>query len=747
MAKIFSNIAKSASNLAKRYNDSTVVNNLTTFTELRTTGGATTLLITNTPKNVYNQYTEPATLSQPQSVTYTPSQLISPINILRVRRSKFYEAFPIINANMTVTNVPDNDTLVEIKPYSSENADAAYAVDTSRMLQDSRFNPLVSGPRDILRIRRYLSGARGLRFKSFQQLLQSANTFGQSTSYNPVSVETMVTNYSNVSFGDDGILQRVPRIIETRAVQAGSIFQGRLQKQTVINIQTRLQTKYVGGETDGSANSPLVDAVGNLLSSTLRDRINRVNIPVPAFARNLANFANRRLGTNLTAGTKINLGQLGRKLSDVAARAKAAERLLEAGSNTEYTLDRNQTAYDSLYLNNLWPLVKETDGSIQNFESKKKAYLDRARNAINTLKGTSLNDVNQFTKPYPTDDYRSSKDYTSDVLGSGKSGYAEEKFGITSARYMKDPMNLSGNNGVTDAKNLENIQDKDYITFKIVVPGIFATGIKFRAFIEDINHSSKGQYDEVRYVGRPERFITYRGMNRNMTISLYLVAFSSEEIDTIWTRAEVLNKLTFPIQNSGGFMVPPLVKLTLGNIIVDQPGYVDNVDMRLQDIPWDIDKELPQAIKLNFSFNILEDGFKTQQTANKIFGVRRSQVASVGQTEAQRQSERRAANSPAGARDASAAATDAGAAVNPPLAPAAAAAPVGAPRQAPSAITAAGIQRATTQRTNDLGSLGSNVDFSQVNYRPGLPNNLRYQPIPRDLGSLGSNIDFSQLGR
>lgn len=52
------------------------------------------------------------------------------------------------------------------------------------------------------------------------------------------------------------------------------------------------------------------------------------------------------------------------------------------------------------------------------------------------------------------------------------------------------------------------------------------TGIKFRAFINDFNHTSKGQYDEVRYVGRPERFMTYKGMNRSSTFSMYLVAFS-----------------------------------------------------------------------------------------------------------------------------------------------------------------------------------------------------------------------------
>ena len=171
--------------------------------------------------------------------------------------------------------------------------------------------------------------------------------------------------------------------------------------------------------------------------------------------------------------------------------------------------------------------------------------------------------------------------------------------------------------GTSDVKQLDGQFEKsDYIKFKIVVPGVFDRGISFRAFIEDINHSSRGQYDEVRYVGRPERFITYKGMNRNVTFGMYLIAFSEQELDTIWARANMLNKLTFPIDTAGGFMTPPIAKLTIGNVFVNQAGYVENVDMRLQDIPWDIDKELPQAIKLNMTFNIIEEGFITQKATN-----------------------------------------------------------------------------------------------------------------------------------
>jgi hypothetical protein len=603
MAKIFSNIAKNAPNLVKRYDDSTVTNKLTTFTALRNEGGANTLFISNTPKKVYDLYTDPATTSTLLQQTFTTSRLVEPESVVRTRRSKFYEAFRTVNTNLNALNVPVNGTLIEIKPYSSANVDEIYSVDTSRMSRDSRSNPLVSGPRDVIRMQRYLNSGAGINFKAFQQILQAGNTFGQSRGYNPVSVETMVLNYRNATFYNP--LERVSRILEGDAI-TNTELQGRLQKRTALDAQSKLRLKFVGGGSPQSQQSSFLGALNNLLSATLRDRVNSLNIPVPGFARGLF-------------GNSINVGQVNRQLDAIAAGAEAIRRGLNTNNST---LQTDQTAYDSLYLNNLWPLMKENDGTVRNFQGRqgtRQQYLERAREAIR--KGKDINDVNKNTVEYPDDDYRSSATYTEDVRSTG----TKTKEGLITATYIKDSFNLVNNGTVADIKELESIPDNDYINFKIVVPGVFDSGVKFRAFIEDINHNARGQYDEVRYVGRPERFITYKGMNRSMTISMFLIAFGEQELNAVWARANMLNKLTFPIDASGGFMTPPLAKITIGNLIVDQPGYVENVDMRFQDIPWDIDRELPQAVKLNMTFNIIEKNFLQQtntllEQENMLFG-------------------------------------------------------------------------------------------------------------------------------
>jgi hypothetical protein len=152
----------------------------------------------------------------------------------------------------------------------------------------------------------------------------------------------------------------------------------------------------------------------------------------------------------------------------------------------------------------------------------------------------------------------------------------------------------------------------DFIKLKIVVPTVFDGGISFRSFIKDIKHDAKGEYEEQRYVGRPERFIVYKGMNRTINFTLYLVAFSADELTGMWARCNMLNKLVYPIDNSAGSMTAPIVKLTLGDILTDQPGYVTSVSMNLTDMPWDIDSELTNVIELQIVYSIIEKGYITQ---------------------------------------------------------------------------------------------------------------------------------------
>jgi hypothetical protein len=602
MAKLFQNIANNYTGITNVYSDSTVNSENTTFVALRAQV-TNAVGVPDAPQNlvdirrispVYDIFnTTPAK----QTITFSGNPLRTTSTYSRKRPTLLYDDFPLSNGLITNKNTPTNNTLVEIKPYSSGVADRSF------ILQNSQALPLVSGPRDVERMKKYLLSGRGISFLAFQQRLQAGNTFGQSRTYNPLSIPTAINNYADSSLNNP--LVRVSRIIANDTLINPELW-GRLQKETVIGTQDRLRVKFVGGAK--RTDSALSRAIGSAANRFINGVLDRTNVRVPGIATRATNWVNSRLGTKFSLGNTVNLGQISRGLGTIAATGNAILRGLNASNST---LVKDQTAYDALYAADLWPVMKENDGNIRSHQGEKAAYLDRATLAIAAAK--QLNNANKATTAYgvdPTNDYRSSADYTDSV----RSATGTKTFnGITTATYIKDDFNLQDNKGIIDASFLNGVNDgKDYIKFKIAVPGVFDSGISFRAFIEDINHSAKGQYEDVRYVGRPERFVTYKGMNRTLTFSMYLIAFSEAELDTIWTRANMLNKLVYPIDNAGGFMVPPLAKITIGNVITNQPGYVENIDMRFQEIPWDIDKELPQAIKLNMTYNIIEKEYIKQ---------------------------------------------------------------------------------------------------------------------------------------
>ena len=84
------------------------------------------------------------------------------------------------------------------------------------------------------------------------------------------------------------------------------------------------------------------------------------------------------------------------------------------------------------------------------------------------------------------------------------------------------------------------------------------------------------------------------------------------ELSGIWARANMLNKLIYPIDSVAGYMVPPIIRMTIGNILNDQPGYITDINMNLADFPWDIDNEVTNVVELNITFNIIEKNYITQ---------------------------------------------------------------------------------------------------------------------------------------
>jgi hypothetical protein len=157
----------------------------------------------------------------------------------------------------------------------------------------------------------------------------------------------------------------------------------------------------------------------------------------------------------------------------------------------------------------------------------------------------------------------------------------------------------------------------DFIN-KVVVP--------FKAFLTDVNESISPNVSEQQYIGRIERNIVYVGVVREVSFSFRVQAFHPQEMRGIWNKINFLTGMTFPSTYSNGFIVPPFLKLTIGNLFVDQPGYIKSLSYKFDDDGWEIDPnyQAPMGVTVNVSFSIIEK--RQMRTGNNFYPYGRSRT-------------------------------------------------------------------------------------------------------------------------
>lgn len=93
--------------------------------------------------------------------------------------------------------------------------------------------------------------------------------------------------------------------------------------------------------------------------------------------------------------------------------------------------------------------------------------------------------------------------------------------------------------------------------------------IPFSATVKGIQDSNTAEWEQIEYLGRPDKLFYYKGFTREVNFNFVVNAHSVKELLPMWSRINYLTGLTRPanytLGNLGGFMVPPMVQLTLGD--------------------------------------------------------------------------------------------------------------------------------------------------------------------------------------
>jgi hypothetical protein len=515
---------------------------------------------------------------------------------------------------------------VEIKPDT--------AASRSRIKDDSRLLPVVSVQRDTSRISKFLKSNDGVLFIGKQLLLQTGNTFAETRLYNPLEALINVVpaplgqhfprhlgkpnpEIKNPTRTDRGALQK--ETLDSFTSPVGNVF-ARIGTQLLKAVTSPVQALLLGQKyTEYFDKNPLLEFYVRpednekwyprlLLNQSIAERGKKYISHT--YEEDISNFFPRSVTpVNYKSQLKIYNDVLLPKInyySRLSYRGEIINTYLSfiTGKNT-LSISRSKFATKNPNVNSLnlvlasaytthnvngntlqstYTNFKRVFGALEAFNDGNGYFrgpvFSQELGNSNAENINIINDKPKISDPYNRGYYDFNRDYAADDTIANLYG------------------NIEGNQ-----------EDKSDIIKFIFKTDATSAPIHFRALINTIKQNLKPEFNEQRYVGRTERFVTYAGAKRTVTLSFNIVAFSQRELRSMWTRVNYLTGLAFPKSASpSGFMVPPLFRITIGGIYDEQPCYIDNLDFDFLDdtITFDIDKEVSQVINVNMSLTLLE---------------------------------------------------------------------------------------------------------------------------------------------
>ena len=137
---------------------------------------------------------------------------------------------------------------------------------------------------------------------------------------------------------------------------------------------------------------------------------------------------------------------------------------------------------------------------------------------------------------------------------------------------------------------------EDTVPFRIVKIDNSGNGnniyINFRAYIEGLSDAYKAEWGTQKYMGRGENFYFYNGFDREISFKFQVPVLSKYEQKSVYSKLNYLASLCAPDYSSGGFMRGNLIKLTIGDYLIDVPGIFSGVTYTINDeAGWDIARD------------------------------------------------------------------------------------------------------------------------------------------------------------
>ena len=135
----------------------------------------------------------------------------------------------------------------------------------------------------------------------------------------------------------------------------------------------------------------------------------------------------------------------------------------------------------------------------------------------------------------------------------------------------------------------------DTVPFYITVINNDGTGdnvyIHFRSYIEGLTDTFGADWGTQKYMGRGENFYFYNGFSRDISFTFKVPVLSKYEQQSVYSKLNYLASIMAPNYSDSGFMRGNLIKLTIGDYLMDVPGVLTGITYTINnEAGWDISR-------------------------------------------------------------------------------------------------------------------------------------------------------------
>ena len=127
----------------------------------------------------------------------------------------------------------------------------------------------------------------------------------------------------------------------------------------------------------------------------------------------------------------------------------------------------------------------------------------------------------------------------------------------------------------------------------------------FRSILSGIQDTITPQFNDHKYIGRPDTLYTYRGVTREIGFNMKTYPKTKQELPILMEKMNYLVGLCYPSFTATERMVAPFIELTIGDMFLDLPGLLGSVAVTVEDATtWEIDDGLqfPHYISTAITF-------------------------------------------------------------------------------------------------------------------------------------------------